>query len=171
MQRVGFMRTALVSLFALLAVACASHTAEPPTLTAAVVGPRFAPTAPVDDALSDAIGASLAGEDERALALLDRETRESPWRDYARGVALAGLHSTDDAAHAFDAAARAFPSDDVRHRAMAIWGKARAYHDAHRCADAIAAYDEYAALVRSSDPDSAAMAERYSRDCASFHLH
>jgi tetratricopeptide (TPR) repeat protein len=124
------------------------------------------PHAHVDPVLTRAVTASLAGHDARALALLDADAEPSAWRDYDRGVALGALGRPDEAARAFDAAARAFGREDLRDRSIAIFGKARAYEDAHRCIEAADAYDEYAALVRASDPASAAMAKRYARTCA-----
>jgi tetratricopeptide (TPR) repeat protein len=129
--------------------------------------PMCKPRAEVDPVLTEAVTASMAGDDARALALLARAA-PGPFRDYDRGVALAGLRRTDEAARAFDAAERSFPAADVAHRAMAVFGKARAYDDERRCADAIRAYEQYADLVRASDPASADMAIRYSRQCARF---
>ena len=125
------------------------------------------PRARVDRRLTAAVTASLAGDDWRALALLDA-AEPSAWRDYDRGVALADLRRPDEAARAFDAAAQAFAPGDVRDRSIAIFGKARAYHDAYRCERAADAYAEYASLVRPSDPASAAMAMRYAAECVRY---
>lgn len=124
-----------------------------------------APHAEVDATLSNAFGMILANDPVRALAMLDAEPRESPWRDYARGVALADLGRTNAAAQAFDAAARGFGPSEAHGRSIAIYGKARAYHDVRRCVQAVAAYEEYAALVRTARPQDAALALRYARDC------
>ena len=121
--------------------------------------------AKIDTALSDAITAVLTHDPTRALALLDSDQSRGPWRDYVRGVALADLHRTDDAAAAFDVAERAFPASDITDRSMALYGKARAYHDALRCADAWVVYDAFADLVRAAQPAEADMALAYARDC------
>ncbi len=120
------------------------------------------PRAELDAALSEALVAIHGGRPREALALLDADTHESPWRDYARGVALADLRRAGDAARAFDDAAHGF-GPDVNHRAMAIYGKARAYHDALQCVDATAAYEQYAALVGGAEAERA---YRYARDCS-----
>ena len=118
------------------------------------------PRAHPDSALSFAIRAILAHDDKRALALLDGDTRASPWVRYDRGVVLANLHRTDEAVAAFDAARDAFR--DRGDRGLAIYGKARAYHDALRCGDAVSAYREYAAIAQ---PVDAELALAYARDC------
>jgi tetratricopeptide (TPR) repeat protein len=118
------------------------------------------PHADRDSALSFATRAILARDDRRALALLDGDTSASPWVQYNRGVVLADLHRTDEAAAAFDAARDAF--HDKGDRGMAIYGKARAYHDALRCGDAVSAYREYVAIAQ---PVDAELALAYARDC------
>jgi tetratricopeptide (TPR) repeat protein len=141
------------------------HASDPESAKLAISYARSCPPrAHVDETLSAAFGAILANAPARALSLLDADPRESPWRDYARGVALADLRRTNDAAEAFDAAARSF-GRDVHGRSIAIYGKARAYHDMRRCVQATAAYEEYAALVRVARPEDAAAALRYARDC------
>ena len=152
-----------VLLFIGLLTACAPTTSRT-TTTAAVVQPRESVAAHDQ---SEAIGSILSGDPHRALELTNAEKRESAWRDYVRGVALADLKRPDDAAEAFDAAARLFlyTPDGAHGRSIAIWAKARAYHDAYRCDDAAAAYRAYAAFVGASHPDDAAMALDYARDC------
>lgn len=122
--------------------------------------------AQIDPALTNAVSASLAHDDARALALLDADTNDGPWQKYDRAVALAGLHRVDDSAQAFDAARDRFARDgDARGRAISVYGKARAYHDALRCAEAWSAYSEYAGLVRATSPADSALALDYARDC------
>ncbi len=127
------------------------------------------PRAQIDQALSSAISAILAHDPTRALALLDSDTMPSPWVKYNRGVALADLHRTDDAARAFDAARDEFAAPQSvpgRERAsIAVYGKARAYNDALRCADAWTAYQEYARLVGSTHPSDAELALTHAREC------
>ena len=123
------------------------------------------PRGELDSSVSDAVTAILRGDDRRALALLDAGGRASGWREYYRGVALADLGQTDDAVRAFDAAAAQPPKLSI-----AIYGKARAYHDAYRCAEAAAAYGEYAAAVRATSPDDAAMALDYASDCKRVYV-
>ncbi|HSQ64219.1 MAG TPA: hypothetical protein VLM85_13425 [Polyangiaceae bacterium] len=121
--------------------------------------------AEVDASLSEAATAILAGDDTRALALLDADRRQSAWREYYRGVALAGLHRTEEAARAFESAAAQPPGLSI-----AIYAKARAYHDAYQCAEAAAAYAEYADRVRPTHPEDAAMALDYASDCARVYV-
>jgi len=121
--------------------------------------------AEVDASLSEAVTAILAGDDTRALALLDADRRQSAWREYYRGVALAGLRRTEEASRAFDSAATQPPGLSI-----AIYAKARAYHDAYRCAEASAAYTEYANHVRATHPEDAAMALDYASDCARVYV-
>ena len=109
----------------------------------------------VDAVLSSAISAIVAHDDARALALLDGAASDNPWVQYNRGVALADLHRTDEAAKAFDAAK--VP--------IALYGKARAYHDALRCGEAWAAYREYAAHAEPADRE---LARAYARDCVKY---
>lgn len=126
---------------------------------ASLCAPRSYP----DAVLSAATAAILARDDSRALALLDSDPSRSPWVQYERGVALAGLHRTDEAVKAFDSARDTF--EDRRDRAMAVYGKARAYHDALRCGDAITAYREYASMA---SPADAELARAYSRECVKY---
>jgi len=114
----------------------------------------------IDPALSAAISAILAHDAKRALALLDSDTSTEGWVQYNRGVALADLRRTDEAATAFDAAKTRFHDD--KDRAIAVYGKARAYHDALRCADAWSAYREYGTLAQPADAE---LAITYARDC------
>ena len=95
----------VVLLFIGLLTACTATSRT--TTTTAVIHPRESTTT-ID--LSEAISSILSGDPHGALQLTNAESRESPWREYIRGVALADLKRPDDAAAAFDAAARLFAS-------------------------------------------------------------
>jgi tetratricopeptide (TPR) repeat protein len=113
----------------------------------------------VNGTLSEATSALLGRDPKHALELLDADTTTA-WSSYERGVALAELRRTDEAAKAFDLARDGFTSP--RERGLAVYGKARAYHDVLRCSDASSAYQEYAAL---SNPADGQLALAYARDC------
>lgn len=115
---------------------------------------------PLTEAVSSAV---VAGRDRAALAAAPRGG--SAWLDYNRAVAFSNLHRTDEAIAAYRAAEREFGEDQRRERSIAIYGRARALDDAARCPEAKKAYDEYASLVRATDPKGAAMAGRYARAC------
>lgn len=110
--------------------------------------------------------AVLSREWPKVLELYAVAPREAPraWLEYDRAVALSGLGRTDEAVVAFDKARDAFGKDE-RGRAISMYGRARAYVEGHRCADAGVAYSDYAAFVRPTDPTSATLAIDYARMC------
>ena len=124
------------AIFAMLLVGCATRSSQPPVTTTAVIGVSMRRPTP----------------EERA------------WAEYNRGVIFV---DPDKAAAAFDEAARQFANvpDGFHGRAISLYGKARAFHDANRCEEALAAYREYADFVRATHPEDAAMALEYARDC------
>jgi tetratricopeptide (TPR) repeat protein len=119
--------------------------------------------------LTAAVSALLAGRPAEALEISDRAAAlgtSTFWIDYDRAFALADLGRTDDAVQAFRAAqAGAAPGGRPWEPSLAIYGRARALDNAHRCAEARQAYAEYAAFVRDTSPADADMAARYALDC------
>lgn len=140
--------------------ATSAEVAAPPPLGLGVDSAEDAPLRAVVDGI-------LFHDDAEAVAAADRAAEAgptSPWVDYYRAVALADLKRTGDAVSAFEGAERRFP-DNAWARSIAIYGRARALDDGHRCADAVAAYKEYADAVRGTDPWSADMALRIGAQC------
>ena len=119
-----------------------------------------------DPALDTVVADVFSHNDADAVAVADRAAlagKTSPWMDYNRAVALADMRRTQEAVEGFKKAEQRFT--DSRGRGIAIYGRARALHDAYRCGEAKRAYEEYAALVRPNDPASADMALEYSTQC------
>ncbi len=109
----------------------------------------------------------VSGRDEAAVDLAERKIRDGdtdPWLEYNLGVALADVGRTNDAVAAFSRAELRFIGDPWA-RSIAVYGRARALHDAYRCDEAKRAYEEYASLVRASDPKSAADALAVASHC------
>ena len=118
-------------------------------------------------ALDAVVARILSHQDAAAVAAADRAASSentSPWLDYYRATALAGLGRTNDAVDAFKTSERRF-ADNAWARSISIYGRARALNDAQRCSEARLAYAEYAAFVRPSDPRSADMALAYATQC------
>lgn len=125
---------------------------------------------PGDPALTQTADALAASDYPQALALAERvnpsTTTAQAWLDYDRGEALIGLRRTDEAVAALERAQESFDeTGDVRGRAAAAWGKARALEQAGRCPDAARAYVSYERLVRSTDPRAAELAESHAQSC------
>ena len=107
------------------------------------------------------------GPRSSALVLADREVMLSPenaWGHYDRAVALHRLRQTKQAVDAYREAEARF-GDARWGKSLAIYGRARAFDDAGRCDEAREAYEEFAALVQTSDPATADMARGYARLC------
>lgn len=103
-----------------------------------------------------------------ALTLAEHAAAVSPdnaWAHHWRAVALHHLGRIDAAIGAFRDAEARFGDANPRGKAMSIYGRARTLDDAGRCEEAKAAYAEYAAFVRPSDPRSADLALAYAEDC------
>jgi hypothetical protein len=94
-------------------------------------------------------------------------TSPSPWLEYDRAEALAGLGRTDEALEAFKRSEQGFRSKgpDFAGESAAMWGRARALAEAGRCSEARTAFDDYAAFVRANDPAAAEMAAAHSLAC------
>ena len=115
----------------------------------------------------------MRGDHARALDLAStrraqaRTDQERALLDESRGTALAGLGRTREAVAALDDAERELgnAADARAARARVIYGKARTLAAASRCKEATAAYEQFAALSRAFDPESADAAMRYARDC------
>lgn len=107
------------------------------------------------------------GKYSEALTLAEHAAASpnNAWAHHWRAVALHHLGRVDDAIGAFRDAEARFGDANPRGRAMSIYGRARTLDDAGRCDEAKAAYAEYAAVVRPSDPRSADLALAYAEDC------
>jgi tetratricopeptide (TPR) repeat protein len=141
------------------------------------MGPLCYEPATPDPAAAAVTVALVAGEGEEALRLVDEHLANAesatPWLTYDRGVALAALGRVNEAAVTFQAAQGAFDGSEedrsgsagLPGKQLAVYGKARALSEGYRCNEARAAYDEYAALVRTTDPDDARRVSAYGGDC------
>ena len=118
---------------------------------------------------SDSAKADMAGNASEALRLADAAINTNPndgWAYYDRAEALQNLKRTDEAVTTYREAQRRFATgNESWGRSVALYGEARAFADAGRCADARDAYERYATFVQASDPNSAQMARRYGKDC------
>jgi tetratricopeptide (TPR) repeat protein len=86
------------------------------------------------------------------------------WADYNRAVALDRDRRYAESVAAYSRAEARF-AHDRKLRALAVYGRARAYTALAQCEDAQRAYAEYADLVRSDSPHAAKDAEEVSRHC------
>jgi tetratricopeptide (TPR) repeat protein len=171
----------LGSCFGLLAAACAASLA-PTGNTGGVTNlqasdrngsPSEAPAASASSSATDprtteAAEALAAGDYARALALTESSSNAptGAWLDYDRASALAALGRTDEAVEAFRRASLRFEeAGDVTGRADSLWGRARALDEAHRCAEARTAYEDYEEFVRLRDPRGAEMAAARAGSC------
>jgi tetratricopeptide (TPR) repeat protein len=122
-----------------------------------------------DEALSEMVDAEMSDHYATALTFVDRvgqPARDSGWLDYNRGVALAGLARTDEAVLAYRSAEGRFGRGDPHGRAISIYGRARALDLAGRCVDAKTAYQEFAQLVRDTEPRDADRALEFAARCS-----
>ena len=121
-----------------------------------------------NDRASQSAEATLSGKSGEALRLAEKAIKadpKNPWAYYNKADALADLRRVDAAVEAFQEAQRRFSTFDVYGKSIAIYGRAHALDQAGRCDEAARAYHEYAAFIRTDDPASADMAERFSDDC------
>ena len=113
--------------------------------------------------------AEMAGNDAEALRLADSAISTNPndgWGYYDRAEALQTLKRTDEAVTTYREAQRRFASSNESWgKSVSIYGEARAFAQAGRCADARDAYERYATFVQTGDPNSAQLARRYANDC------
>jgi tetratricopeptide (TPR) repeat protein len=111
---------------------------------------------------SDAAMALGRGDSDGALALADRAVGKSardPWAHYVRAEALARLGRIDEALPEYRLAENNFAAADRWGRSIALWGRANAFHQIGRCADAKAAFGEYIAYVKESDAAAVSIAQ------------
>jgi tetratricopeptide (TPR) repeat protein len=118
----------------------------------------------VADPATEAASSAVVGGDY-ARALAETPARGGAWLAYNRAVAQSALRRTDEAVASFRSAESSFGAGELRERSLAVYGQARALNDAVRCSEARAVYEEYADLVRATNPRDAAMALAYARDC------
>ncbi len=125
--------------------------------------------APRATQMSGYAGHALAdGQSAAAAVLANQALRADPlnaWAHYRRAGALSDLHRVDEAVAEFKAAEGLFGGADERGQSLAIYGRANALARAERCAEAKPAFEEYARFVEKKDPQSAALARGYARDC------
>jgi tetratricopeptide (TPR) repeat protein len=145
---------------------------EPSSAKAALRVAATCREVPADDAALTTVALSLRdGDYSGALSLVERIQPSSrlgdAWRAYDRAQALVGLHRTDEALASFETAEQRFSEagEGDRGRPLVEWAKGRALADAGRCAESKRAYDGYARLVRERDPQGAALATDYAKNC------
>src|SRR5579859_4353434 len=122
-------------------------------------------TAPSTTVANEVIAGRYAAAVLAADSALPRDPN-NPWLHYNRAVALGHLQRTDEAAATFDRAAALFDEQqNAWGRSIALYGKARAYDEVNRCADASRAYDAYASVVRPTDAAAAEDAVKFAKAC------
>jgi tetratricopeptide (TPR) repeat protein len=102
-----------------------------------------------------------------ALARADNAVRlapNNPWALYNRAAALHHLGRAEDAIAQYQSAEVQF-GEDRWGRSLAIYGRARVLDDVGKCDEAKRAYEQFAALVRSTDAPAAEMALNYAGQC------
>jgi tetratricopeptide (TPR) repeat protein len=112
--------------------------------------------------------ALVQGRHQDALRIADSalaSDANNPWAHYHRGVALSELGRTDEAVSSFRAAEQTFSPADRWGKSIALYGRAHVLDQAGRCAEAKAAYEQYATYVQDSDPPAAGMARSYASAC------
>lgn len=157
---------ALVTLmsFVALGTGCASsrRMPSPPQLTSGIYSASYREA----EASAQAI---TTGEYPRALALADQavaSSADNAWAYYDRAVALHHLDQIDASVRAYqDAEQRFAAAKDAVGQGLAVYGRAHTLAGAGRCSDANVVFNEYAALVRKTDPKGADMAVEYARAC------
>jgi tetratricopeptide (TPR) repeat protein len=117
---------------------------------------------------SDAAQALGRNDAAGALALAERAIGSfagDGWAHYIRGEALVKLGRLDDALPEYKIAERSFPAGEKWSRSIALWGRANAYYQIGRCAEAKAAFGDYATFVRHDDARAAELAQQRSDGC------
>lgn len=89
---------------------------------------------------------------------------QNGWADYNRAVSLDKAKRYNDSVASYTKAEKAF-AHDRQHRALALYGRARALTYLARCDEAARDYQSYADLIRSDNPHAADVAIRVSHDC------
>jgi tetratricopeptide (TPR) repeat protein len=145
---------------------------EPSSAKAALRVAATCREVPDDDAALTTVALSLRdGDYSGAMSLVERIQPSSrlgdAWRLYNRAEALVGLHRTDEALDSFETAAQRFSEagEGERGRPLVAWAKGRALVAAGRCTEAKRAFDDYVRLVREHDPQGAALATDYAKNC------
>ena len=114
--------------------------------------------------------AEMAGQPRQALALAQQgiaANPRDPWPHYDKGMALVRLGQTDLAVAALTEAEQRFSAADRWGRSVAMYGRAYAFGQVGRCAEARQAFEQYATFVESQAPKSAEMARGYAATCRS----
>lgn len=152
------MKSAVRALACLTCAACA-HAVPSAQLTSAEYSSELG---------DDATGYARIGAAHRALSLADRAVQVSPasaQAHYDRAVVLQAIGRSGEAAREYAMAERLFGDSDPKGRSLAIYGRARANVDRGRCADARAAYEQFADVIRPTDPSAAELALAYAAEC------
>lgn len=160
MSRVTFAFAAVLSVSCALGCAGRSPAAQRTTITSAELqnGYREAEVAAEELAL---------GKYAEALARADNALKlapDNPFAHHQRAAALHHLGRLEAAVTAYHQAAVHF-GEDLHGKSLALYGRARALDDLGQCDEAKRAYEQYASLVRSKDPDGAEMAIAYGKAC------
>lgn len=92
------------------------------------------------------------------------DSKVNGWADYNRAVAFDKAHRYGDSVASYTRAEQAF-AHDRQHRALALYGRARALTYLARCDEAARDYNAYADLVRADNSHAADLALQISRDC------
>lgn len=135
-----------------------------------MVGRTELTSARVEDGYREAevaAGNVTLGKYSEALARADVAVTlapNNPWARYNRAAALHHLGRADDAVAAYREAESSFGKDRWG-KSLAIYGRARALDDVGRCDEAKRAYDEFATLMRPTDPGAADLANGYGEQC------
>ncbi len=125
-----------------------------------------APVAQSSAPPDDVVAALVAGDNTQALRLIDRDLASSPddaWLLYSKGSALIQLKRLDAAVDVLRLAENDFPN--VHEKGLAIYRRAIALDNVVRCDEAHAAFAEYVAMVKDSEPDNAQLAVDISNHC------
>ena len=113
-------------------------------------------------AASEAGQALVQNDFNGAVSAADRAIAvdaKQPWAHYVRAEALVRLGRLDDGLAELRLAEHDFPADEHWSKSVAVWGRANAFYQVGRCAEAKTAFAEYIALVKADDKDAADLAQ------------
>ncbi len=117
---------------------------------------------------SDAGQALTKGDFNGALELADRAlsaNADDPWAHYIRAEALARLGRFDNAQLEYHLAEHNFGEAERWSHSIVIWGRANAFYQVGRCAEAKSAFADYIAYVKGDDLRGAQLAQTRSDGC------
>jgi tetratricopeptide (TPR) repeat protein len=131
------------------------------------VDPGSAQSSELTSAASEAL---VGGHAADALAAADKAIAvdaRNPWAHYNKAAALTQLGHIDVAVAEFFLAQQSFSAADAWGQSVALYGRANAFAQVGRCAEAQPAFEEYATFVEAADPQAAATARAYAKNCNS----